>query len=261
MSGGDRKDIHIEHLTRLNESIQQSLMPHIEELTEDINTILQPQEYFFDDIFNTSSDKRVKCLFMNLINVINERDHYFEENLELEQDKETLKQKLDVYQSSSSNLINIGAGTSNLHSTPSQTSLNTFLNDLEMKNPGIEITEYKTKMRQMKSDMYVGLFVLFRRLSAMDLSRDDQMDTIETMRDELELMQTELQRVKNENVDLSQQTRLTRLYRDEIDTLNERISKMDKYQQELERYKERSHDVDTLKTRLEELQNESKSSV
>lgn len=85
------------------------------------------------------------------------------------------------------------------------------------------------------------------------------MDTIETMRDELELVQTELQRVKNENVELSQQTRLTRLYRDEIDTLNERISKMDKYHQELERYKERSHDVDTLKTRLEELQNESKS--
>ena len=165
VSGGDRKDIHIEHLTRLNESIQQSLMPHIEELTDDINTILQPQEYFFDDIFNTSSDKRVRCLFMNLINLINERDHYFEEILELEQDKETLKQKLEVYQSSSSNLINIGAGMSNLHSTPSQTSLNTFLNELEMKNPGIEITEYKTKMRQMKSDMYVSFSGCFLSLS------------------------------------------------------------------------------------------------
>ena len=87
------------------------------------------------------------------------------------------------------------------------------------------------------------------------------MDTIETMRDELESLQTELQRIKNENIELSQQTRLTRLYRDEIDTLNERISKMDKYQQELERYKERAHDVDTLKTSLDDLQNESKSSI
>ncbi len=154
VSGGDRKDIHIQQLARLNESIQQSLMPYIEELTNDINSILQPQEYSFNDSFNTDNDQRLKCLFVNLINLINERDHYFEEILELEQDKETLKQKLELYQSSSSNLINVGSsGGTNLHSTPSQTSLNTFLNDLETKNPGIEITEYKTKMRQMKSDL------------------------------------------------------------------------------------------------------------
>lgn len=127
-------------------------MPHIEELTNDINRIVQPQEYFFTDDFNTDYDKRLKNLFFNLINLISERDQYFEEILELEQDKQTLKEKLDLYQSSSSNLINIPNGT-NLHSTPSQTSLNTFLNDLETKNPGIEITEYKAKMRQMKSEL------------------------------------------------------------------------------------------------------------
>ncbi|CAF0838079.1 unnamed protein product [Rotaria sordida] len=240
VSGGDRKDIHIQHLTTLNESIQQSLMPHIEELTNEINIILQPQEYFFNDYFNTDNNKYLKCLFINLINLINERDHYFEEILELEQDKQTLKQKLELYQSSSSNLLNIGncnSGT-NLHTTPSQTSLNTFLNDLETKNPGIEITEYKTKMRQMKSDL------------------DDKMDTIETMREEFELLQTELNRIKNENIELNQNARLTRLYRDEIDTLNDKLIKMEKYQQELERYKERFNDFDTLKNRLEELQNE-----
>jgi hypothetical protein len=132
-------------------------MPHIEELTNEINTIVQPQDYFFNDYFNTDNNKCLKCLFTNLINLIHERDHYFEEILELEQDKETLKQKLELYQSSSSNLINIGVNntTTNLHSTLSQTSLNTFLNDLETKNPGIEITDYKTKMRQMKSDLSV----------------------------------------------------------------------------------------------------------
>lgn len=152
VSGGDRKDIHIQQLARLNESTQQSLMPYIEELTNDINTILQPQEYFFTDGLNTDVDQRLKCLFSNLIRLIDERDHYFEEILELEQDKESLKQKLDLYQSSSSNLLI--TTTSNLRPTTSQTSLNTFLNELETKNPGIEITEYKTKMRQMKSDLY-----------------------------------------------------------------------------------------------------------
>jgi predicted nuclease with TOPRIM domain len=90
------------------------------------------------------------------------------------------------------------------------------------------------------------------------LSRDDHMDTIETMRDEFEQLQNELQRLRTDNLELTQNVRLTRLYRDEIDTLNERITKMDKYQHELERYRDRSHDVDTLKVRVEELQDESK---
>lgn len=84
------------------------------------------------------------------------------------------------------------------------------------------------------------------------------MDTIETMREEFELLKTELTRVKNENIELNQSTRLTRLYRDEIDSLNEKLRKMEKYQQELDRYKERVNDFDTLKRRYEELQNESK---
>lgn len=166
ISGGDRKELHIEYLTKLNQSIQESLMPKIEELTDDINTIFQPQTYFFDENFNTNNDKRLKCLFMNLSNVIEERDHYFEEILELEQDKEILKEKLEFYQSSSNNLLNVvGPTSTNLRSTPSQTSLNTFLNDLETKNPGIEITEYKTKMRQMKSDLYVRFSLNLIRLS------------------------------------------------------------------------------------------------
>ncbi|CAF4033760.1 unnamed protein product [Adineta steineri] len=243
VSGGDQKDIHIQHLTTLDESIQQSLMPHIEELTNEINTIVQPQEYFFNDDFNTDNDKRLKCLFINLLNLINERDHYFEEILELEQDKDTLKQKLELYQSSSSNLINIGAGGgtnsgTNLHSTLSQTSLNTFLNDLETKNPGIEITDYKAKMRQMKSDL------------------DDKMDIIETMREEFDLLQIELNRIKTENISLTQDARLVRVYRDEIDTLNHKLREKDKHELELERYNKRFNEFDTLKNRVEELETE-----
>lgn len=242
VSGGDRKDLHIEHLTTLDESIQQSLMPHIEELTNEINNILQPKEYFFTDDINTDNDKRLKCLFVNLIDLIQQRDAYFEEILELEQDKEMLKQKLDLYQSSSSNLINVGinscVGTTNLHSTPSQTSLNTFLNDLETKNPGIEITEYKTKMRQMKSDL------------------DDKMDTIETMREEIDLLQNEITRLKTDNLELTQSSRLTRLYRDEIDSLNEKLTQSQKSQHDLEKYKKRSNELDTYQKQIEELQTE-----
>ena len=83
------------------------------------------------------------------------------------------------------------------------------------------------------------------------------MDTIETLREEVDSLQAELNRVKNDNVELSQHGRLTRLYRDEIDTLNEKLRNMEKHHQELEKYKGRCHDADLLKDRLDELQNES----
>jgi FtsZ-binding cell division protein ZapB len=83
------------------------------------------------------------------------------------------------------------------------------------------------------------------------------MDTIETMREEFEILQMECNRMKTDNLELSQNARLTRLYRDEIDSLNEKLNKMEKHQQELERYKERFHEFETFKPRIEELQNES----
>ena len=83
------------------------------------------------------------------------------------------------------------------------------------------------------------------------------MDTIETMREEFDALQTEFNRIKNENIELTQNGRLTRLYRDEIDSLNEKLRKMEKYQQESERYKERCNEFDTFKNQIEELQNES----
>lgn len=86
------------------------------------------------------------------------------------------------------------------------------------------------------------------------------MDTIESMREEFEVVQNELTRLKNENFELNQNARLIRIYRDEIDTLNYRLNQMEKEQQEFDRYKERVQQGEHLKKQIEELQNESMSS-
>ena len=86
------------------------------------------------------------------------------------------------------------------------------------------------------------------------------MDTIETMREEFEVLQTEVTRLKNENFELSQNARLIRVYRDEIDTLNYKLTQMEKDQQEFSRCKERVQQGEIFKKQMEELQNESKHS-
>ncbi|CAF0914475.1 unnamed protein product, partial [Didymodactylos carnosus] len=232
---GDSKEVHIRRLQTLDEPVQQSLMPYLQEFTDDINSTIQP---------STPKDESLKILFLNIEKLVQERDILYEDILELEQDKDLLKQKLEQYQSGS-NLIQGGekgeknmSGGGGLHSTPSQTSLNTFLNDLEAKHPEIEISEYKQKMRQMKLDI------------------DDKIDIIDTIRDELDSCRLEVNRLKNDNMELSQQSKLTRLYRDEIDSLREKVSKIEKCEQELSRCREKLDEFDHLKLKIDELQQE-----
>lgn len=84
------------------------------------------------------------------------------------------------------------------------------------------------------------------------------MDTIETMREEIDLLQNEITRLKTDNLELTQSSRLTRLYRDEIDSLNEKLTQSQKSQHDLEKYKKRSNELDTYQKQIEELQTESK---
>ena len=84
------------------------------------------------------------------------------------------------------------------------------------------------------------------------------MDTIETLREELDLLQAEFNRIKNENLELHQNARLARMYRDEIDSLNYKLREKEKHEQELEKSNKRFHEMDALKNRIDELQNESK---
>uniref|UniRef100_A0AAR2K3E9 Coiled-coil domain containing 88A n=1 Tax=Pygocentrus nattereri TaxID=42514 RepID=A0AAR2K3E9_PYGNA len=72
-------------------------------------------------------------------------------------------------------------------------------------------------------------------------------------RQELENLEKELKRIQQENLQLLSDARSARAYRDELDALREKAIRVDKLESEVGRYKERLHDIEFYKARVEEL--------
>uniref|UniRef100_A0A672NTW2 Coiled-coil domain containing 88A n=1 Tax=Sinocyclocheilus grahami TaxID=75366 RepID=A0A672NTW2_SINGR len=72
-------------------------------------------------------------------------------------------------------------------------------------------------------------------------------------RQELEHMETEVKRLQQENLQLLCDARSLRAYRDELDALREKAVRVDKLESEVTRYKEKLHDIEFYRTRVEEL--------
>uniref|UniRef100_A0A8C5GUV9 Coiled-coil domain containing 88A n=1 Tax=Gouania willdenowi TaxID=441366 RepID=A0A8C5GUV9_GOUWI len=66
-------------------------------------------------------------------------------------------------------------------------------------------------------------------------------------------MEVELRKLQQESYQLVSDARSARAYRDELDALREKAVRVDKLESELSRYKERLHDIEFYKARVEEL--------
>ena len=76
--------------------------------------------------------------------------------------------------------------------------------------------------------------------------------------EELEKVQAVSSRLKTENLELCQDARAAKTYRDELDVLRERAEKVDKLEAELLRYKDKMNDIEFFKSRVEELREDNR---
>lgn len=55
----------------------------------------------------------------------------------------------------------------------------------------------------------------------------------------------------SQNLDLTQDARAARTYRDELDILKEKASRVDKFEAEITKYKEKLNELEFFKTRVD----------
>ncbi|KAK7902091.1 hypothetical protein WMY93_018860 [Mugilogobius chulae] len=91
------------------------------------------------------------------------------------------------------------------------------------------------------------------RIRRLRQELEEKSEQLLDTRQELENMEAELKRVQTESYQLMSDARSARAYRDELDALREKALRVDKLESELCRYKERLHDIDFYKARVEEL--------
>uniref|UniRef100_A0A5F8G7C4 Coiled-coil domain containing 88A n=1 Tax=Monodelphis domestica TaxID=13616 RepID=A0A5F8G7C4_MONDO len=90
-------------------------------------------------------------------------------------------------------------------------------------------------------------------LNQVMLQMEEKTEQLLDCKQELEQMETELKRLQQENMNLLSDARSARVYRDELDALREKAIRVDKLESKVSRYKERLHDIEFYKARVEEL--------
>ncbi|KAF4016313.1 hypothetical protein G4228_007681 [Cervus hanglu yarkandensis] len=99
----------------------------------------------------------------------------------------------------------------------------------------VELADAKAKIRRLRQEL------------------EEKTEQLLDCKQELEQMEIELKRLQQENMNLLSDARSARMYRDELDALREKAVRVDKLESEVSRYKERLHDIEFYKARVEEL--------
>ncbi|XP_031655436.1 girdin isoform X3 [Oncorhynchus kisutch] len=99
----------------------------------------------------------------------------------------------------------------------------------------VELADSKAKVRRLRQEL------------------EEKSEQVLDCRQELENMEAEFKRIQQENSVLLAEARSARTYRDELDALRERAIRADKLESEVGRYREKLHNMEFYKAKVEEL--------
>ncbi|CAI5764404.1 Hypothetical predicted protein [Podarcis lilfordi] len=109
------------------------------------------------------------------------------------------------------------------------------LSNEDKQHLSVELADTKAKLRRIRQEL------------------EEKSEQLVDTRHEVDQLVLELQKIKQENINLMADARSARAYRDELDSLREKANRVERLEMELVRCKEKLHDVDFYKARMEEL--------
>uniref|UniRef100_A0A8C9UU80 Coiled-coil domain containing 88C n=1 Tax=Spermophilus dauricus TaxID=99837 RepID=A0A8C9UU80_SPEDA len=163
-----------------------------------------------------------RSMVFHLRRLIDERDESTELIVDLTQERDYLQAQHPPSP----------AKSSSADSTPSPTS---SLSSEDKQHLAVELADTKARLRRVRQEL------------------EEKTEQLVDTRHEVDQLVLELQKVKQENVQLAADARSARAYRDELDSLREKANRVERLEMELVRCKEKLHDVDFYKARMEEL--------
>uniref|UniRef100_A0A8C9YG72 Coiled-coil domain containing 88A n=1 Tax=Sander lucioperca TaxID=283035 RepID=A0A8C9YG72_SANLU len=214
----EKKEEYIECIQTLDFDTKAAIASHIQEVTHNQENVVDMQWLESGEMPPEDLDSLSRNLAFHLKRLVDERDTQLETIVELTQERDCVQ-------------------LSPLAPCPTQ-------------SPGDSPSIRRTESRQHLSVELADAKAKIRRLrQELEEKSEQLMDT----RQELENMEVELKRLQQESYQLLSDARSARAYRDELDALREKAIRVDKLESELSRYKERLHDIEFYKARVEEL--------
>ncbi|XP_058255179.1 protein Daple isoform X2 [Hemibagrus wyckioides] len=216
----ERKEEIIEKIKLLDIETQAAIVSHIQEVTHNQENVLDMQWLEVGELPAEDLDTVSRTMAFHLRKLVEERDESSELILELTQERDYLQ---------SQQLPN------SINCSSDQSSQPTILTKEERQHLAVELADTKAKLRRFRQEL------------------EEKTEQLIDAKNELERLDAEMQKLKQENMQLLAEARSVRAYRDEVDALRERAGKVDRLETELARFKEKLHDVHFYKARMEEL--------
>ncbi|XP_067276773.1 girdin isoform X2 [Pseudorasbora parva] len=120
-------------------------------------------------------------------------------------------------------------------SAPSPSESPSMRRTESVQHLSVELADAKARIRRLRQEL------------------EEKTEQLLDCRQELDNMEAEVKRLQQENVQLVCDARSLRAYRDELDALREKAVRVDKLESEMIRYREKLHDIEFYRTRVEEL--------
>ncbi|XP_060037185.1 protein Daple isoform X3 [Erinaceus europaeus] len=218
----ERKEEFIERIKQLDIETQAGIVAHIQEVTHNQENVFDLQWLELPDVAPEELETLSRNMVFHLRRLIDERDECTELIMDLTQERDYLQA-----QQPPSPL-----GASSAESTPSPTS---SLSSEDKQHMAVELADSKARLRRARQEL------------------EEKTEQLVDTRHEVDQLVLELQKVKQENSQLAADARSARAYRDELDALREKAAREERLEMELVRCREKLHDVDFYRARMEEL--------
>uniref|UniRef100_A0A674K2S8 Coiled-coil domain containing 88C n=2 Tax=Terrapene triunguis TaxID=2587831 RepID=A0A674K2S8_9SAUR len=218
----ERKEEFIERIKQLDIETQAAIVSHIQEVTHNQENVFDLQWLELPDMAPEELESLSRNMVFHLKRLIDERDECTELIVDLTQERDYLQS-----QQPPSPLK-----TSSPDSSP---NLANRLSNEDKQHLAVELADTRAKLRRVRQEL------------------EEKSEQLVDTKHEAEQLVLELQKIKQENIHLAADARSARAYRDELDSLRERANRVERLEMELVRCKEKLHDVDFYKARMEEL--------
>ncbi|XP_047652165.1 protein Daple isoform X3 [Phacochoerus africanus] len=218
----ERKEEFIERIKQLDIETQAGIVAHIQEVTHNQENVFDLQWLELPDVAPEELEALSRNMVFHLRRLIDERDECTELIVDLTQERDYLQAQQPPSPLKSSSA----------ESTPSPTS---SLSSEDKQHLAVELADTKARLRRVRQEL------------------EEKTEQLGDTRHEVDQLVLELQKVKQENIQLAADARSARAYRDELDSLREKANRVERLEMELVRCREKLHDVDFYKARMEEL--------
>ncbi|XP_060685453.1 protein Daple isoform X1 [Hemiscyllium ocellatum] len=219
----ERKEEFIERIKQLDITTQTAIVTHIQEITHNQENVFDLQWMEQTEMPADDLEALSRSMVFHLKRLLEDRDEYSEVIVELTQERDYLQTQQQLPSPVKSSSPEYSARP------------NGNLSKEEKQHLAVDLADTKAKLRRIRQEL------------------EDKAEQLTDSKHEVERLDMEVQRLRQENMQLTTEARSVRAYRDELDSLREKAGRVDRLENDLIRCRERLHDVDFYKARMEEL--------